>query len=309
MLKGHGEYDASTQMTLFKTYLELENYELKDLDLLTVNTVPEDCKGLIVASPTKDFTDLEANAIKDYINRGGNIIWLSDPYSGKTETPYIQSILDMYGVNIRQDGIILEQDNSKYVMQNPDLIVPTIYNSDITNKITSVLLLDTGKLEFKENLSELNVTKTDLLASSSSSFFRTNLQNPSPAPASDEQVDVSVVAAMLEKTIGEDSNEEETKKSKFIVFANNLFVTDKPVYVGNSAVAAIGFYENKDLIINAVQNTAEITDTMTIRKTIKQTSYTATETQDRMIKVIIFSIPVVIIIIGIVVWQLRRRKR
>ena len=309
MLKGHGEYDASTQMTLFKTYLELENYELKDLDLLNTTKVPDDCKSLIVASPTKDFTDLETNAIKDYINKGGNILWLSDPYSGKTETPYIQSILDMYGVNIRQDGLILEQDNSKYIMQSPDLIVPTIYSSDITNKITSVLLLDTGKLEFRENLSELNVTKTDLLASSESSFFRTNLQNSSATASQDEKVESSVVAAVLEKTIEESSEEKEAKKSKFVVFANNLFATDRAVYVGNSQVAAIGFYENKDLIINAVQNTAEIKDTMTIRKTIKQTSYTATETQDRIIKMIIFSIPVVIILIGVVVWQLRRRKR
>ena len=194
-------------------------------------------------------------------------------------------------------------------MQNPDLIVPTVYNSDITNKITSVLLLDTGKLEFKENLSELNVTKTDLLASSSSSFFRTNFQNPSTTPSADEKVESNVVAAMLEKTIGEDNEEEKAKTSKFVVFANNVFATDRAVYVGNSQVAAIGFYENKDLIINAVQSTAEVTDAMTIRKTIKQTSYTATETQDRIIKMIIFSIPVVIIILGVVVWQLRRRKR
>lgn len=69
VLTGHDEVDITQYMTSFKSSLELENYEIKTLDLLTAQNVPEDCEGLIIASPGKDFTDLEAKAIKAYIEK------------------------------------------------------------------------------------------------------------------------------------------------------------------------------------------------------------------------------------------------
>ncbi len=68
-ITGHNEVDMTQYMTLFKSNLELENYEIRTLDLLTTQNVPEDCAGLIIVSPGKDFTDLEAKAIKDYIEK------------------------------------------------------------------------------------------------------------------------------------------------------------------------------------------------------------------------------------------------
>lgn len=168
----------SKDMTLFKMYLELENYEIRSLDLLTGNgKVPEDCSCLIIASPAKDFSEIEANAIKAYIEKGGDILWLTNPYSTEGESPNISSILNMYGVTIRQDGIVVEQDTSKIVMESPDLVIPTIGYSEVTENISNVLVFDSGKLDFvnEEKFEELGVTKTELLTSSDKSFFRTNL--------------------------------------------------------------------------------------------------------------------------------------
>lgn len=303
MLTGHEELNG--KMNYFKTYLELENYEVKTLDLLAEQNVPEDCEGLIIASPGKDFTDVEVNAIKAYIEKGGNILYLADSYSAKEETPKIQSLLDIYGVKIRQDGLVIEQDKNKIIMGTPSLIIPTIENTEITDKVSEVILMSTGKLEFAEDLSSLGVTRTDMLSTSEKSFYRTNLQDTSFTPSEGEKEEVSVVASILEKTL----NEEEEKKSKLVVFANNLFATDIAIYVNDPPPAAIALRQNKDLIINSVQYIAEMEDVMTIRKTINITQYTATEAQDQIIKVIIYGLPIIIIIAGIIVWQLRRRKK
>ena len=64
-LTGHEEYSINTHMTGLKTYLEVENYEVKNLDLLVEEKVPEDCEAIVIASPNKDFMELEANKIKD----------------------------------------------------------------------------------------------------------------------------------------------------------------------------------------------------------------------------------------------------
>ena len=72
---------------------------------------------------------------------------------------------------------------------------------------------------------------------------------------------------------------------------------------------AIDLYNNKDVILNSISYLTERTDTITIRKTNEQESYTVTEQEDAIIKTIIFAVPVIIIGIGIVVWQVRRRKK
>lgn len=308
ILKGHEEKNANTEMRYLSTYLELENYELKELDLLSEQNIPEDCSSLMIASPKKDFADIETEAIKKYIEKGGNILWLNDPYSASVETPNIKSILDIYGVTLRQDGFIMEQDKSKMIMGTPDLVIPEIQYSELTEGLSSVLLLGTGKLEFSQDLESLGVTKTDLLKTSDKSFFRTNIEQSSLTPVEGENQESNVTASILEKKI----NDEGTN-SKLVIFANNMFITDRPIYVdsssGTSAIPAIAFYENVKLAMQSIEYVSEVEDPITIRKPIETTQYTATETQDIIIRTIIFSFPVIIVIVGIIVWQVRRRKK
>lgn len=306
-LTGHEETSIITEMTLLKTYLELENYEIKELDLLSAQNVPEDCKTLIISSPEKDFTEGEVNAIKDYIARGGSILWLNNSYSAKGETPNIKSVLDMYGVNVRQDGIVIEQETDKMILGTPYFVLPEIGYSKITSNLGKVLLFNTGKLEFVEDLSSVGVTKTDLLTTSAKSIYRTNLQDVNIRPGEGEKEEKSVVGALLEKQITDSD-----KTSKLVIIANSAFATDIPVYTSNSnssRTPAIAFYNNREMMLNATNYLTQTEDAISIRKEMIVTRYTPTEAQDRLIKLIIFSIPVLIIIIGIIVWQLRRRKK
>ena len=48
---------------------------------------------------------------------------------------------------------------------------------------------------------------------------------------------------------------------------------------------------------------------ITARKSTGTVTYTATEQQDTVVRAIIFAVPVVIILIGLIVWQKRRRKK
>lgn len=305
-LTGHGEHTFSSDMIYLRTTLELENYEIKTLNILSEQKVPDDCSSLIIASPQKDFTEFETTIINTYIDNGGSIIWFNDPYASSEETPNIKSVLDKYGVTIRQDGAVLEQETSKMALGTPDCIFPSIEGTTITKDIQNVLVLGAGKLEFisDEALQNLGIAKTNLLTTSEKSFFRTNIQNTDRTPAEGEEVGKCVVGAVLEKT-----NQVSGKVSKLIVFANNTFVTDSAVYAGQAAYPAVEIYDNKALALNSIEYVAEVEEGLTIRKDIKTTYYTPTESQDRIIKIVIFTLPVVVIILGIVIWQLRRRKK
>ena len=95
-----------------------------------------------------------------------------------------------------------------------------------------------------------------------------------------------------------------------IVYSNNIFVTNVQVRISEaSAVAALDLYNNEDLAINSIAYLTGRDNMITIRKNVETTSYTVTDEQNNIILSIIFTIPLLIIIAGIIVWQYRRRKK
>ena len=88
-----------------------------------------------------------------------------------------------------------------------------------------------------------------------------------------------------------------------------MFVTDMQLSIGNNYVAVYQLYNNEDLALNSIAYLTDRDDTIMIRKNTEVTTYTVTDSQQTIILTIIFAVPVLIIIAGIVVWQVRRRKK
>ena len=313
-LTGHGEYTLKDYMTTLNTKLKGEVNEVESLDLLVSNKIPDDCQALVIVSPTTDFTDYETDIITSYINKGGDILWLSD-YSTSGTLTNVNKVLNMYGIDLANNGIILEQDKSAMLMQTPNLILPNLSSeSEITSPIVSggkVLLFNSGKIDIKSNeeLENLGVDVTKLLTTTESAIFRTDLSNSSTSPSSGEEAKEYVVGALATKTISNDNESENTKKSNLVIYANAIFAIDYPIQISNQAAYAIDFYNNQDLILNSISYLTERTDTITIRKTYTSVPYTATASQDIVVRLIIFIVPLVIIAIGIVVWVIRKRRK
>ena len=58
-LTGHGEYNLKQEQTLLERYLQNENYEIHNLDLLVSKNIPEETDVIILQSPQKDFFEEE----------------------------------------------------------------------------------------------------------------------------------------------------------------------------------------------------------------------------------------------------------
>ena len=71
----------------------------------------------------------------------------------------------------------------------------------------------------------------------------------------------------------------------------------------------ISFYYNKDFLLNSVAYLTQRDESITIRKDIGIVPYTSTDKQDKIIKIIIVALPIVVIATGIVVWIIRKRKK
>ena len=71
----------------------------------------------------------------------------------------------------------------------------------------------------------------------------------------------------------------------------------------------IAYRQNKDLVLNCIAYLTDREEDITVRKTTDSVTYTATEQEHNIILAIITAVPLVIIVAGIVVWQVRRRKK
>ena len=320
-VQGHGEFtlkdDGSrAELGVLTTYLNNEAYEVNSLDLITTGVVPEDCDVLAILSPTKDFLENETTAVIDYINKGGNVFVTRDDIAKRaTDLVNFQKILDLYGVSVEK-GYVVENDVNNANPNYPFIFKPVISQ---TNKITSTIYTDSSmliayveKLNFlpEEQLQALNVTYEELMSTSDSALYITDLNSSYQTAVSSAQTGKVLVSAEVTKTIfGADA--ENSVQSKLIISATGSFMTDTVIPQLDSQMPLSYIGSNKDFGINAIAELSDKENTLSIRKEMSGTSYlyTATKKQNAIVLAIIFVIPVLILFLGIVIWRLRRRRK
>lgn len=309
--------ENANQYKVAQEYLRNEANNVEDLDLLVNGKVPDDCDVLVLTNPKEDFTEYEKDLVINYINNGGNIIALVDPnYKGINLTNF-QAVLDIYGVSV-STGIVYESSSGRMINGYANIILPNASGaSDITQYIYSdgaVAFMNSGKINFKsdEELETMGVTTENLVTATTTSFLRNDAtQVSSKRINTDEDADGAVLATIATKNLTTEN--QDNKTSKLILFANSIFASDLTVSLNGTSsstkVMGISFYNNKDLLINSVSYLTNRTDNLTIRKDTGVVTYTATKKEDMIIRIIITALPIAILLTGIVVWQVRRRKK
>lgn len=302
-LNGHNETE---DIEIFRTFLINEVNFVEDLNLLSTE-FPSDCDLLCIVDPKKDFDDYETNQITNYINNGGNILWLSDGIDDSFIN--IKKILALYGANI-PNGTIRESNSSNIFMSSPNFFSPILAYHNITKSFITantnsplLALLDSSKIDIvsDEELSNLDVSVKPFLKTSETTYFRTDLSNTSSTAVEGEETGVFNIGVEFNKTINETS-------STLVLFSDVKFIQDLITLQSRDLQPILYFY-NKDLVLNTTAYLTERDDSLTIRKSTGAVVYSASETEDYTIRLIIFLIPLLIILIGIIVWIIRRYKK
>lgn len=313
-LEGYGEFSLSKNMNYLNVYLENEINEVSTLDVLTLGKIPDDCNTLVITTPNKDFDEIATNAIIEYINSGRNILWLNAAITANQNFVNVNKVLEQYGVKPFEKGLIIETSADKIISGMPNVIKPEIAYSDITKDLynsTGIFLINATKINLKdeEKLEELGVTKTELLTSSATSFFRRDFENQNISKTESDESGNFLVGASLKKTISKANKDtgEVEKTSELIIYADNYFISDYQISSSIQA-GAVQLAYNKDMILNSISYLVDRKQDITVRKNTGTVTYTATSQENTIIKIVIFAVPVIIIIIGILVWLVRRKK-
>ena len=306
-MSNHAEYQVDYYFETIMNSIKEDANEVDTLDILSKGNIPEDCNTLVITTLSEDITNFEKDKIIEYINKGGEILLLIGPdITGKKLTNFYE-ILNLYGITM-EEGIIFEGHSSNMLYGYPDFIIEKMQSSSLTKNLNmnlSLCLADAVSLKFnEEKAEELNVEYEKLVSTSEKAFRRTDLSvTTSYRTNSDSEEGEFVVGGIVNKKIDENNN------SKLIIFGNELFVSDMPIKLNGYEYYIVELYNNEDAVLNSIAYLNEREDIITIRKGYDVVTYTATQLQHNIIMAIIFIAPLIIIIIGIIVWQHRRRKK
>lgn len=128
-ISGHGESDLGKNIS---GLISKSNFNVKSVNLLVDNGIPDDCDMLICNQPTKDLADDELKLLREYMENGGKMtVVLADT---TTETPNFDALMADYGIS-KVNGYIA--DTERYYGQNVYQIFPNYSSGDITGKFGS----------------------------------------------------------------------------------------------------------------------------------------------------------------------------
>ncbi len=272
-ISGHGESDLGKNIS---ELISKSNFNVKSVNLLVDNGIPDDCDMLICNQPTKDLADDELKLLREYMENGGKMtVVLADT---TTETPNFDALMADYGIS-KVNGYIA--DTERYYGQNVYQIFPNYSSGDITGKFGSeeyTLLF--GSLGLK-------VEKTDGVTVDE--FLTTSNKGAAVVGENDYTEGKYTLAAAATKD-----------ESRFTVFGSASIIDDE----------FTSYYTNLmdlQVFMNSITSNFDDVSNISIDSISLQTTYNTIANGNGIGAIFIGIIPVALLILGFLRWFGRRK--
>jgi ABC-type uncharacterized transport system involved in gliding motility auxiliary subunit len=319
-LTGHGEADieddGKSGYSMIKQQIFSQNYSTQKLLLMRETQIPADCDLLVVAGPKTAPLKEEFEAIKKYLDMGGNALFMLDPQvANKPETGFSE-FLAGWGVKVGQDVII--DVNSQ--LFGGDYFMPVIskYAEHPISRDFNVASF----FVLARSITPANKLPDDVLVQTLAStggqnnWAESDLNGPYEYTEGKDQLGPVSVAVTVNNVSQEKKESqaaaEHTQDAKESPVSQAPHASGRMVVLGDSDFinnTYLNISGNRDFFLNTINWLAEEEDLISIRPK-SDTPRTISLTAGQMRAVFYLSVvllPVLAAITGTIVW-FRRRK-
>lgn len=115
-LTGYSDKTLEDNYSIYKEEIMADNYDVKELDLSSVDKVPENTAVIYLAAPNKDISDSDRDKLNAYIDNGGAISMLLSPCETKGRFENIEYLLARFEISM--DYNIIKEKNSDWQYRN-----------------------------------------------------------------------------------------------------------------------------------------------------------------------------------------------
>lgn len=300
-LTGH---DESTLSGDFSEVFQKRFMNVGSLSLLTVDAIPEDCQAIFITAPQSDLSEDDLSKLSQYLGNGGKI-YLSIDYSKWNDLTNFKKLLS--DNNIETTESLLAETDRSYYYQSPFYLLPNVENTEVSSSVAgmtqvfvpySVGLTYTG--EDDSNVTSFMTTSDTTIAKAAANIAAVQSQADAVNIASVQDGDTQGQYSLGMMVTNENGGE-------LCVLGSAMMCTDSAnqIVSGHNATLFNG-------IVNALVTTDdENSDNAVV---IAAKDYTVSNLTVSANAMLVYGIlwgifmPIVLIIIGIIVWA-RRRKR
>lgn len=272
-ISGHGESDLGKNIS---GLISKSNFNVKSVNLLVDNGIPDDCDMLICNQPTKDLADDELKLLREYMENGGKMtVVLADT---TTKTPNFDALMADYGIS-KVNGYIA--DTERYYGQNVYQIFPNYSSGYITGKF--------GPEEYTLLFGSLGLKVEETDGVTVDEFLTTSDKGAAVVGENDYTKGKYTLAAAATKD-----------KSRFTVFGSASIIDDE----------FTSYYTNLmdlQVFMNSITANFDDVSNISIDSISLQTTYNTIANGSGIGAIFIGIIPVALLILGFLRWFGRRK--
>lgn len=126
-VEGHGERNpngsAGHDLNAWVRQFQSKGLRAEAINLVAKSQIPSDTRVLVIAGPQTSLFPGEINLIYQYVNNGGNLLWLRDPGPDYA----LGLIAEQLGIEFQQ-GVVVDPAAQMYGINRPEFTVVAEYN-------------------------------------------------------------------------------------------------------------------------------------------------------------------------------------
>jgi ABC-type uncharacterized transport system len=233
---GHKEppLTEGSAISVLKTFIENENIQFKELNLLDLDAIPEDVKTVMIIGPQYDFSDREMKLLRNFWDKQGRILLLLDPAA---KTPKLDAFVSELGVNVHDDRLmVFVRTGIQELALTRDVQAHFLGDSPITRRLADVQALflgGTSSLTLDPDRARAANIRIEPLIQAEKGYFaetdyNTDDQAKLQADAKREGNTQITIGAAIEKG-GSADERVQLNSSRLVVVSNATFVQDNAI--------------------------------------------------------------------------------
>jgi len=307
---GHGEADVADTseagLSHVANLLENQNYTLQPLNLEVTSTIPSDARAIVIAGPQVPLTAQAVETLKQYLANHQDValIVMLDPlvqteYEAGQADPLTEYLASDWGVVMRDD-VIVDLYNSALTAQGQNVLWP--FNNGYETSPITAKLEDIGSVfllarSISTTVGAGAITHTPLIKTDDRAWGETNLEElsaaASPAAGAEDTAGPLTMALSAEDT---------GRQTRLVVFGDSDFARNQVANNASTANAAL-FVSSLNWALKD-ETLINLTPRTPTQRTLQPIDAL---TGNGILFVTVILMPALVLVLGGVVWFLRRR--
>ncbi len=296
-ISGHGERTplnkANFNLNTWGDQLKQKGIRFRELNLIEHSQIPENTAAIVIASPEQPWLEGEIQIIKDYIDQGGHLLWLSEP-----DYHHLDSLAEQLGIEF-VPGTVIDPNAKLLGISDPQFVLVTNYANHPIGIATTGVTLFPQAVAIEHNAADNDWQALPLLITQDNTWSETTpLNNDQIDPVFDLGSDTRGplnLAYLLTRPASDNDMDQ-----RIAIIGDGDFLSN--TYIGNGS--------NLELGIALINWLVEDDNLISIPiKTTLDNQLSLSNSQSLVIGLgFLIAVPLLLLAIGFWIWWSRRRK-